>query len=620
MATIMEMREVAAERAQIDAKVHGGTLLSAFLATVERHRDAEALRWKQGADWQSLSWRQYSEAVRHVALGLHAEGLERGEFVLIVSRNRPETHVAELGVLAAGGVPLYLYNALAPEQVAYIANHCEATVAFLENPDVLRSFAAIRHQLPHLRRIFLLEGGTERGDDWVSAWDQPSVAGRGVEQSAPGAFERLCDAVQPDDLATVIYTSGTTGWPKGVRIAHRSVLWNLTSMNMVLPPSPDRRRISYLPMAHVTGRLIAMWEPILNGGTVVFCPDPSQLFDLTLEVRPTWFMGVPRIWEKLHAGLTVRLAADPDPAHRALLTEAIEIGGRVAALRQRSEPVPPELEREFDGTASIRRGVLACVGLDNCEVAGTGAAPIEPGILRFFHALGLPLTEGWGMTELTAAVTVMALDRIRVGTVGYAIPGVEVRVAEDGELLVRCGCVTPGYHKDPELTASTIDAEGWLHTGDVGTIDDDGYVRIVDRKKELIITSGGKNISPAAVEQQLLRHPLIGQACAIGDRRKYVTALLVLDPDVAPAWARRHGIEAASISDLACHPEVLTEVERAVDEANQHLARVEQVKRFRLLPKEWTAGSGELTPTMKKRRRFIVEKYAREIEGMYVEG
>jgi long-chain acyl-CoA synthetase len=297
--------------------------------------------------------------------------------------------------------------------------------------------------------------------------------------------------------------------------------------------------------------------------------------------------------------------------------QAIEIRRQVVRLQQRGQDVPAELAAQAERAAPICQAVRARVGLDQCQRAATGAAPIDPAILEFFQALGLPITEAWGMTELTCAVTGSPYDRLRNGTIGLAMPGVEVRLAEDGELLVRSGCVMQAYYKDPEGTAATLDAEGWLHTGDLGTVDADGYYSVVGRKKELIITAGGKNIAPSYIEYLLQQHPLIGQACAIGDRRAYVTALLVLDPEMAPVWARQHGITANSLADLATHPAVQEEAQRAVDAANQHLARVEQVKRYRLLQNEWTSLTGELTPTLKKRRGVILDKYAAEIEALY---
>ena len=615
-------REVAAARAEIDAEVQGRTLPGTFAETAARLADAEALRWRDGGAWRSLTWRQYRQAVAEVTLGLRTLGFGPGQFLLLWSRNRPEPQVADLAALHAGGCPVSLYNTLAPEQAAYIANHSEATLAVVEDRSFLDRLRAVRDQLTHLRRVVLLEGEPEPGDDWLVTWEAVRAAGRAEAERSPGAFDESWRAVTPDDLATLIYTSGTTGPPKGVMTTQRSVLWLAAATNRVLPPleGGSARSISYLPLAHATGRTIDHWLHVVNGGTVHFCPDTAQLFQIVPEVRPTSFLGVPRIWEKLHAGLTAAIAADPDADRRQAVERAIEVRRQVVRMRQRGQEPPPELTAEAERAQPVAGAILARVGLDACEQGVTGAAPIDPGIIEFFQALGMSMTEGWGMTELTCAATITSVDRVRNGTVGYAFPGIEVRIADDGEVLVRGPIVMRGYYKDPGKTAEAIDADGWMHTGDIGTMDADGYVRIVDRKKELIITAGGKNVSPANIEHLLLQHPLIGQACAIGDRRPFVSALLVLDAEMAPLWARDHGIEATSIADLSRRPEVLAEAQRAVDAANAHLSRAEQVRRFTLLPSEWTPVSGELTPTLKMRRRVIVERYGDEIEAMYRSG
>jgi long-chain acyl-CoA synthetase len=610
--------DVAARRAEIDAEVDGRTLPGAFADTVARLGDADALKWRTGDGWRALTWRQYREAVAEVTLGLRALGFGPGQFLLLWSRNRPEPHIADLAALHARGCPVSLYNTLAPEQAAYIANHCEATMAVVEDRGFLARLEAVRDRLPRLRRVILLEGEPGPGEDWLTTWDAVRAAGRAEAERSPNAFDESWRRATPDDLAPLIYTSGTTGPPKGVMIPQRNVLWYSAANNRVLPPREEGGRlISYLPLAHATGRTVDHWLGVLNGGTVHFCPDPSKLFEFALEVHPTVLVGVPRIWEKLHAGLTAAMAADPDAARRQAVEGAIEVRRQVVRMRQQGQEPPPEMAAAAERALPVARAILARVGLEECEQAVTGAAPLDPGIIEFFQALGLSMTEGWGMTELTCAATITSMDRVRNGTVGYAYPGIEVGLADDGEVLVRGPIVMAGYYKDPERTAEAIDADGWMHTGDIGTMDADGYVKIVDRKKELIITAGGKNISPANIEHLLLQHPLIGQACAIGDRRSFVTALLVLDAEMAPVWARRHGIDAASGAELAGNAEVLAEVQRAVDAANEHLARVEQVKRFAVLPSEWTPESGELTPTLKMRRRVIVDRYGAEIEAMY---
>ncbi len=608
-------RDVSAERADIDRVVAGKTLLSVFAETCERFPDAEALKWHDASGaWRSLTWSGYRDRVREVALGLRAIGFRPGEFGVLMARNRPEHVIADLGILHAGGTPISLYNTLAPEQVAYVAGHCEATVAFVEDAAFLEKFLKVREDLPNLRRVVLVEPSDAAESDWVITLDELVDAGR-AEGSA--TFDRMWREVTPEDLVTLIYTSGTTGPPKGVMNTHRNVLWCIESYHRMIEPHPGERVMSYLPLAHAAERFASHWRGIVAAPVVHFVPDILQLLPHLLDVRPTWFVGVPRVWEKLYAGINAGLAAEPDAARKAAIEGAIEVGREVVAHEQKATPLPADLAAKHEASKPVYSAILSKVGLDQCVAPLTGAAPISTEVIEFFHALGLRVSEVWGMSELTAPATWNGTERIKIGTVGYAMPGVEAVLAGDGELLVRGGLLMSGYYKEPEKTAEAIDADGWLHTGDVATIDDEAYVTIVDRKKELIITAGGKNISPANLENALKEHPLIGQACVVGDRRAYLTALVVLDPEVAPAWAKAQGIEASSVAELSTHPGVVAEVDAAVTAVNERVSRVEQIKRHALLPAEWTAESEELTPTMKLKRRVIHTKYADAIEGLY---
>jgi long-chain acyl-CoA synthetase len=615
MATIT--RDVAAERAEMLGAIEGKTLLTLLSDMAEKLGDQPALKWKEGDGWRSLSWRQYREAVLDAAAGLRSLGFKPGDFSLIMSRNRPEAVIADLATLHARGISVHLYNTLPPEQVEYIANHCEASFALLEDGGFMAKFDAIRDRLPHLRRTVLFDAaGTDKG---VTSWDELLAAGRAERERNPDSAEAAVREVRPDDVATVIYTSGTTGPPKGVMDTHAAILYMEEATERFGDYTSDMRTISYLPLAHATGRALDIWGPLRMGGAIHFCPDPLQLVQYSLEVHPHVLISVPRVWEKLHALLAAGIAAIPDPQTKAAIQGAVEAGRQVVRLRQRGEEVPQSLQDAYDRAAPVRRSLLGKVGLEECRIAVTGAAPIDPAIIEFFQALGIGMGEAWGMTEVTCATTASHLDRVRNGKVGYAFPGMEMTVAWDGEVLIRGPLLMKGYYKDPEKTAETIDADGWLHTGDVGEIDADGYLKIIDRKKELIITSGGKNISPSNIEYLLKAHDIIGQAMAIGDRRNYITALLVLDPMTAPVWATQHGIDASSLDELAHHPQVLAEVQRAVDEANEHLARVEQVKRFVLLSEQWTPETGELTPSMKLKRRVVLEHQAGAIEAMYAD-
>ncbi|HTU75988.1 MAG TPA: AMP-binding protein [Trebonia sp.] len=592
-------RDVAAERTAVLAEAGTSTLLTAFEQTAADHAEREAhVWWDAEGTRHALTYRQVRERVRDAALGLSEIGLRPGEFVVIWSGNRSQATIADYAVMHARGVPVFLYNTLAPEQAAYITGHCEATVAIVADSSYLDKLLSVRDQLPRLRHVILLEGS----HPGVVTWDEVLARGAAADEKDPAAFDAMWRKVASADLATLIYTSGTTGQPKGVMITHHNARCYQFAVERVLPAEKRggadgvTRLVSYLPMAHITGRSADQWGAMSAPTCVAYCPDQLQVFAVAAKARPTYFFGIPRVWEKLHTAIRASLSAPG-------LAEL----GMPGATAQSLALLPGE----------IKAAVLAKAGLDDCKLATSGSAPLDPEIIAFFRALGLPLSEGWGMSELSNAATISPPEAARVGTVGTLLPGMEARIAADGEILIRGPLVMKGYYKDAERTAESVDHEGWMHTGDIGSLDEAGYLRITDRKKELIITSGGKNISPALVEYELQRHPLIGQACAIGDRRNYLTALLVLDAEALRGWAEREGIVLDGMAEAATDPRVLAEVERGVAEANSHLARVEQVRRWKLLPAEWTSATGELTPTQKKRRRIITARYAAEIDTLY---
>ena len=601
------------QRSQIDQAAAGITLCSAFAATAERCADLPAIRWRSGDGWERMTWAAYREAVIAATLGLQSLGAGRGGFGLILSRNRPEHMIADLALVHAGLTPVSAYTTLAPAQLAYIANHCEAEVAVVEDENFLRVLLEVRDQLPHLRHVILLTGSHAE----ARSWDDVVGAGRALTGTRREAFEESWRLVQPEDAATLIYTSGTTGPPKAVTITHHNIAWVVESAKRIITLSSDARLVSYLPMAHVAERFTGHWTGLFYGNSVHMCPDLAELGTALAAARPTFFFGPPRVWEKLHAGITAAVAAEPDAQRRSALENAIDTGRAWVAREQSGAPPDGALTEGHAAAAPVLAAMLARLGLDQCTIAMTGAAPISPETITFFRALGLPLTEIWGMSELTGPGTYFMPSGFRIGTVGVAMPGVELRTADDGELEVRGGLVMRGYYRDPERTAETISPDGWLRTGDVATIDDDGFVRIVDRKKELIITAGGKNVSPVLLESLLKAHRLIGQTCAVGDRRPYITALIGLDGEVAPVWAAQHGLSGSSTAELARHPEVIAEIRRAVQSANAQVSRAEAIRRFVVLDSEWTAGSGELTPTLKMRRQVVLERHAGEIEGMY---
>jgi long-chain acyl-CoA synthetase len=620
----MQAADSSTERAAIDARVAGQTLCTVLERNARVHGDLPALSWNEGGTWRQLDWREYRERVAEVAIGLEALGVGRGDFVAIMTRNRPEHLIADLAAVHLGATPVSLYNTLAPEQIAYIANHCEAKVAVVEGRDFMERWEKIKGELPALRNVVLLEDAADfAGYDWVRSWDQ--VRDRGREALAAGGgrgrFDAAWRAVKPEDLATVLYTSGTTGPPKGVMTTHYNALWTAASVERWADDptwAPGARYVSYLPLAHsmerLSGHYVGVWRP----SWLFFCPDLTKIMEVLPQVRPFTFAAVPRLWEKAKAGVAAALASEPNPRRRKLAESAVEVGRRVVRLEQAGKPVPLGLRlRHKVLDRLVYRKIRARLGLDQCHMAFSGAAPLADDVMEFFLALGIPLREAYGLTESTAPATMNRPDKLKVGTVGPPLPGVELRLADDGELLLRGGNIATGYYKDPEKTAETFGPDGWLRTGDVAEVDSEGWVRIVDRKKELIITAGGENIAPSNLENLLKGNPLIGQAFVVGDRRPYPAALIVLDAELAPGWAAKHGMPYESLEQFAADERVHGEIERAVADVNQHVARVQQIKRFTILSTEWTVEGDELTPTLKLKRRVINEKYASQIEGLY---
>jgi long-chain acyl-CoA synthetase len=614
----MSEDRVEAERRQIEQEIKGRTLCDLLAEHAAGHGDAPAMSWKRDGAWQTLSWREYRERVAEVAMGLAGLGVGKGDFVAIMATNRPEHVLADQGAVHAGATPTSFYFTLAPEQVRYVAGHCEAKVAVLEDRDILKRWQDIRDGLPGLQYLVVLDGAQDGDGPGVLGWDELVARGRDALAGDRSAFEELAGRVAPDDIAALLYTSGTTGPPKGVLLSHHNLLYECTALERRSGLEAGGSSVSYLPLAHIAERVLSIYAPLSRRSHVWFCPEPTQAVEYVREARPTLFFGVPRVWEKVRAGIQAKLAAEENERKRKIAQRAVETGLEVVRRTQRGEAVPFGLKARH---AVLEKLVLAkvrhAIGLDRCTYASSAASPLAVDVAEFFAALGLPLVEVYGMTETSAAATGNRPDKIKIGTVGPALPGVEVRLADDGEVLVRGPVNTPGYFKQPEATSELIDSEGWLHTGDVGELDGDGYLKIVDRKKELIITSSGKNLSPANIEGLLKEHPLIGQALVYGDDRPYVVALIVLDHELAPGWAARNDLGTDDLAALAAHEQVLGEVRLAVDAANQRLARIEQVKRFEILPVEWTAESEELTPTLKLRRRIIHAKYAERIDALY---
>jgi long-subunit acyl-CoA synthetase (AMP-forming) len=588
---------------------HAPTVALAFRETVREHESAVALRTLDGSvEW---TWRELADRVDALAGGLRALGVDRGATVAIMLVNRPEFHLADLAVVTAGGTPFSIYQTYTPDQIAYVVSDSGSRVIITEMA-FLAVVQAAREQLPDVEHVIVIDPPAEG----VPAGTTPLSE---VEGSDPG-FDAVAaaEAVQPDDVLTLIYTSGTTGPPKGVELTHANVMSVMEAFNEIVDFPPGARVISWLPAAHIAERNAHHYAPVVLGFQVTTLANPREIVAALTQVHPQWFFAVPRIWEKLKAGLETMVHGQPaeqrEPLERAL-ADAVE---RVR-LEQRGEDVPEDLAaRVAAADAPHFAQWRAMLGLDEVVAINVGAAPTPVEVLEFFHAIGLPVSELWGMSETSGSGTVNRPGSVRIGTVGPPVPGVEVRLADDGEVLVRGEAVMRGYRNKPDQTSDTIDPDGWLHTGDIGAWDDAGHLRIIDRKKEIIINAAGKNMSPANIEAHVKSaHPLIGQACCIGDARPYNTALIVLDSDFAPMWAGQQGIEDTSLEALARDPAVIAEIQTGIDAANEHLARVEQIKKFTIVQGDWLPGGDELTPTMKLKRKPIGAKYADEIEALY---
>ena len=610
--------DVLQQRAELEDAIKGRTLCDQLREAAEKWGELPAFSDRDDGDWQTITWAQARRQVLQLAAGFTALGLEPGERVALMLPNRLEHVLADQAALHAGGVPVTLYATLPPDQIGYVAADCDARIAVVDGADELARWQPALGRLPGLQKIIVRDPAACPSGDLYLSWPDFAELGRQRFAAAPGTVDQLVGSLTPDHPATVLYTSGTTGNPKGVVITHRNVLYELMTATVSGTLVPHVRWVSYLPLAHIAERMFTIYLAVHTGGHVYFCHAASTDLVRTVgDVRPTSFFGVPRVWEKVQAGIQAMLAMETDPAKRAAIKSAMQTGRRYVESCQFGQSTPDDLAAQFlAADESTLRPIRSLLGLGDADVVLSAAAPLPIDVAAFFAGLGMKILDVYGMTETTGAFTSNTTATFKLGTVGRAVAGMEIRIAEDGEILTRGPLNTPGYLNQPARTADLIDADGWLHTGDIGSLDADGFLSVVDRKKELIITSGGENISPAAIENLLVAHPLIGQALAYGNDRRYVVALLTLDGEVAPAWARARGID-ASLAELAENPEVLAAVAEAVAAANSRLARVQQVKTWRLLPVEWTAESEELTPTLKLKRRVVHAKYADIIDSLY---
>jgi long-chain acyl-CoA synthetase len=586
--------------------VDAPTVTEALRRTAANHPDVVAVRTVDDA--VSLTWSELLARIDALAGGLAKLGVARGDTVAIMLGNRPEFHIVDHAVAMLGATPFSIYQTYPAEEIEFLVTDAASKIAIVEQaflPVMLEARAA----LPGLEHVIVIDGDAPDGTLALA-----EVEGSNPEFDVAGA----AGEVEADDVLTLIYTSGTTGPPKGVQLSHHSIMVSAKAIEEIIPLEVGGRLISWLPAAHIAERMAHHYVPTIYAGTITTCPNPRDVVSYLPQVHPTWFFAVPRIWEKLKAGLEAMRAGLPEE-QRAPIEAALNAAIERVRLQQRGEPVPEELEQTVaKAEAEMFSKLREMLGLDQYSAVNVGAAPTPVEVLEFFHAIGIELAELWGMSETCGFGTCNRPGQVKIGTVGPASPGAELKLADDGELLIRGEFVMLGYRNQPDKTAEAIDADGWLHTGDIGQIDEDGYLKIVDRKKEIIINAAGKNMSPANIEAALKTgSPLIGQACCIGDARPYNTALIVLDADFAPQWAAQNGLEGKDLAELAVEPAVIAAVQAGVEEANKRLARVEGIKKFTIVQGDWAPGGDELTPTMKLKRRPISAKYAAEIEAMY---
>ncbi|MGH2866474.1 MAG: AMP-dependent synthetase/ligase [Solirubrobacteraceae bacterium] len=586
--------------------VDAATLPEALRRTAANHPDIVAVRMPD--DSVSVTWSELLTRVDAIAGGLAKLGVRRGDCVAIMLSNRPEFHLVDLASVMLGATPFSIYTTYPAEEIEYLITDSQAKVAIVEQA-FLEQVLTARKDLPGLEHVVVVDGEA----------DAETIALADVEGSNPSFDVAAAGAeVSPEDILTLIYTSGTTGHPKGVQLTHHAVMFTARMVEQVIDFPPGSRVISWLPSAHIAERNANHYIPIIYAGSVTCAPNPREVLSYLPQVKPNWFFAVPRIWEKLKAGLEAMQAGQPEEQSRPV-REALAASIERVRLRQQGKPVPPELEqRVAEADENLFSKIRVMLGLDQALAVNVGAAPTPVDVLEFFHALGIELSELWGMSETCGIGAVNRPGHVKIGTVGPASPGVEIKLAADGEVLCRGEFMMSGYRNQPEKTAEALDADGWLATGDIGTLDEDGFLKIVDRKKELIINAAGKNMSPANIEAAVKSGSLlIGQACCIGDARPYNTALIVLDADFVPQWATQNGLGERSLEQLAGEEKVLTAIQAGIDRANERLARVEQIKKFTIIPGDWLPGGDELTPTIKLKRKPITHKYQAEIAKMY---
>ena len=589
------------------------TLNERLIEVVDRYGDCVAFKVKREGEWQSFSFAWGLEQVRDTAFGLLKLGFDRGTRVAILSENRPEWMTSDFGALAAGMVTVPLYTTLIGDQIAYILRDAEAKVVFVSTMAQLETVLAVKAAIPSLEKIIVFYPDGLVEDELVISLDTLKAAGRGNSRED---FLELSRRATPDDAVTIVYTSGTTGDPKGVVLTHSNFMAEYEAISPALEAEQGDSTVSFLPLSHILQRVVDSFA-LIRGFTIAYAESLETLGDNLREIKPTHIVAVPRVYEKIHGRIHAGVQQG-SPIKRALFNWAIGIGRKFSSAHDSGRPGPILVLQHRLATALVFKKISAATGSEVRFYVSTGA-PLAKGLAEFFDAVGIRIIEAWGMTELTGAATFNTHSELRFGSVGKPGPGVELKITGEGEVCVRGGIVMREYWRKDEATAETIDAEGWLHSGDVGHIDDDGFLHITDRIKELIVTAGGKNVAPQPLENALKTESFIAQAMVIGDRRNFISAIVVPEAEVIEAWAEENGVD-GTIESLCSNPQVLDHYRHLIEARMAKFSRYEQVKKFTLVPVEFSQDAGELTPTLKLKRRVLLDRFAEEIDQMYSSG
>lgn len=594
------------------------TIPHLFLDKVRKYGDRVALREKEYGVWQDISFNEYCRHVRRFCLGLVELGLQRGDHVSIFGENEPEWLYADLAVQSAGGVAVGVYPTNPAKEAKYVIGHSDSKFVVCADQEQLDKVLEVKDGLPLLKKMIVVDmkGLRHYSDPDIMSFEMVEEIGQKADERDPGEYERLVEQIDPSDVAIMVYTSGTTGPPKGAMITHQNVVSMVKNALQVIAQYETDEIVSYLPLCHVAERMMSVFLPLNSGATVNFAESVETVVQDMREILPTFYLAVPRIWEKMMAGVTIKMK-DASWLKRRSFAWAMPVGKQMteALLARQSPPLSLTLQHLL-ARLLVLRHLKKELGLLRTRIAISGAAPIAPEVLFFFMSLGVPVVEGWGMTEETGIGCMNRLDDLKLGYVGRAIPNVEIKIADDGEILLKCDHVFAGYWKDPDATAKTI-VDGWLQTGDVGELDEQGRLKITDRKKEIIITAGGKNIAPSEIENRLKCSPYVNEAVVIGDRRPFLVALIQIEYENVAKWAQEKGLAYTTFKSLAQLPEVNELITSEVEEANKEFAQVEKVKKFRLLEKELDHDDDELTATLKLRRKTVYKKFGDIIDEMY---